>query len=69
MLKSLNLERSDEENEKIICMLMALVKWGRGSEIIEQVTLWLDAAFATQNMNETVGIVLKFTLYLCQDSI
>ncbi|KAK6635862.1 hypothetical protein RUM44_001116 [Polyplax serrata] len=54
MLKSLNLERTHEDNEKVICMLMALVKWGRGSEILEQITLWLDAAFETQNMNETI---------------
>lgn len=54
MLKSIKLDKFEEKNENIVSMLLALVKWKRGSEILEQVSLWLDAAFETQDMNETI---------------
>lgn len=55
MLKSIKLDSIETPNENVVSMLLALVKWGRGSEIIEQVSLWLDAAFEIKNLNATVG--------------
>lgn len=54
MLKSIKLDKCEEKNENVVSMVIALVKWKRGGEILEQVSLWLDAAFETQNMNATV---------------
>lgn len=64
LLKSISKENIEENKEEILCTLMALVKWGRGSDILEQITLWLDAAFETQNMNETVSSCYSFSIVI-----
>ncbi|KAL0269161.1 UNVERIFIED_CONTAM: hypothetical protein PYX00_006980 [Menopon gallinae] len=54
MLKSNQIDSSVSGKESSLSMLVALIKWGKGSDVLDQVTLWLDAAFETQDLNATI---------------
>lgn len=51
MLRKITLNSPSNENH---CIIHALCSWNRGGDIIELITEWLNEAFRSEALNESV---------------